>query len=98
MIIRKKNKKLPFRSIADKSESLQEQYILRCCVKEKEKEKKEKKESIHMKYHEWMENNRKLTLSAQDDERLKSLLERDIQVKLILINSTLNIFYSLGSK
>ena len=51
-----------------------------------------------MKYHEWMENNRKLTLSAQDDERLKSLLERDIQVKLILINSTLNIFYSLGSK
>ena len=34
-----------------------------------------------MKYHEWMENNRKLTLSAQDDERLKSLLERDIQVR-----------------
>lgn len=81
------------RSIADKSESLQEQYILRCCVKEKEKEKKEKKESIHMKYHEWMENNRKLTLSAQDDERLKSLLERDIQLlqKLKLINYSLYV-------
>ena len=71
-----------FRSIADKSESLQEQYILRYCQKEKEKEKKEKKETVHMKNQEWTENGRKLNLCAADDERLKTLLEKDVKVVL----------------
>ena len=72
-----------FRSIADKSETLQEQYILRYCQKEKEKEKKEKKETVHMKNQEWAENGRKLNLCAADDERLKTLLEKDVQVVFI---------------
>ena len=69
------------RSLADKGEPLAEQYILRVAKeKEKDKEKKEKKETIHMKHQDWAEQGRKLNLSAGDDERLRTLLERDVQV------------------
>ena len=35
-----------------------------------------------MKNQEWTENGRKLNLCAADDERLKTLLEKDVKVVL----------------
>ena len=35
-----------------------------------------------MKNQEWTENGRKLNLCAADDERLKTLLEKDVKVLL----------------
>jgi len=81
------------RSITDKIESMTAQYRLRGNQKmekssEKKQEKKEKHKDVCMKDTEWSASGKKLCLTAEDDERFKNYLEKDVALlqRLKLIN------------